>query len=281
VWAKNMKPTLSLDNLKYSPLLAAPNEPLEKHITDSINEFINRFSPKKEYTLIKLLRSYDVNIDLIDAKRVFLYSIIFHDIGKAYDWFQNRIIEAINEQKRDFSVPRHELFSAYATLHLLNENAFTNAFQFLRNCILLTIIWSHSSSRGMVLKRIAETIPRYVNVEYVKLSEERILELMSMIESILTKYKCRDGIDLLKLPAKISINEVKEMLNTLHDMLYSKSIGSNYSLYYATIPVLSTLQLIDSLVAYKNRGGCPQIYITDLPNHLIISKVREKLWLIE
>jgi CRISPR/Cas system-associated endonuclease Cas3-HD len=276
-----MRLTLPFNNLKYSPLLAAPNEPLEKHITDSVNEFINRFSPKKEYTLIRLLQSYDVNIDLIDVKRIFLYSIIFHDIGKAYDWFQNRIIEAINKQKRDFSVPRHELFSAYVTLHLLNENAFTNAFQFLRNCILFTIIWSHSSSRGMVLKRIAETIPQYVNVEYIKLSEEKRLELTSMVKSILTKYKCRDGVDLLKLPAKISINEVKEMLNVLHGILHSKSVGSNCSLYYATIPVLSTLQLIDSLVAYKNRGGCPQIYITDLPDYSIISKVREKLWLIE
>jgi CRISPR/Cas system-associated endonuclease Cas3-HD len=271
-----MRPTLPFNNLKYSPLLAAPNELLEKHITDSVNEFINRFSPKKEYTLIRLLQSYDVNIDLIDVKRIFLYSIIFHDIGKAYDWFQNRIIEAINKQERNFSVPRHELFSAYATLHLLNENAFTNAFQFLRDCILLTIIWSHSSSRGMVLKRIAETIPQYVSVEYIKLSEERRLDLTSMIESILTKYECRDGIDLLELPAEISINEVKEMLNTL-----DKSVCSDRSLYYATIPVLSTLQLIDSLVAYRNRGGRPQIYITDLPNHLMINKVREKLWLVE
>jgi CRISPR-associated endonuclease Cas3-HD len=266
----------SLDNLKYSPLLAAPNEPLEKHIVNSVDEFINRFSPKREYMLVRLLRSYDVNIDLIDARRIFLYSIIFHDIGKAYDWFQNRILEAINKQKPDFSVPRHELFSAYATSYLLNENAFTNASQFLRDCILLTIIWSHSSSRGIVLKRIAETTSQYVNVEYVKLSEERKLELMSTIESILTKYECENGINLLKLPVKISINEVKEMINTLHGRI----VGSNYyyPLYYATILVLSVFQLIDSLVAYKNRGGTPQVYIVDLPDLLTINKVRKKLW---
>jgi CRISPR/Cas system-associated endonuclease Cas3-HD len=263
-------------DLSYQPLLAALNETLEKHIKDVTNELTSCFLKKRAYTLTRLLRAHHINISLSDAKNVLLYSVIFHDIGKAFDWFQNRIIEAINRNSQNFSVPRHELFSAFATMRILTENAFTNFFQLLRDCILLSIVWSHSATRGMVLPKIMYTTPDFVKVKSVYLSERGKLEIMSILNSILAEYECEAGIDLLKLPTEISINEVEGMLKTLH-----KSLNNNLLLYYVTLPVLSSLQIIDSLVAHKNRGGKPQVHIIDLPNPSVIDKVREALWSIK
>jgi CRISPR/Cas system-associated endonuclease Cas3-HD len=255
--------------LCYQPLLAAPNETLEKHIKDVTNELVSRFLRKRACTFIRLLRSHNINISFSDVRNVFLYSSIFHDLGKAYDWFQNRIIEAKG-------VPRHELFSAFVTMQILTEGAFINSFQFLRNCVLLSIVWSHSAIRGMVLPEIMHTTPDYVKVKSVYLSEQRKLEIMAILNSVLAEYECKTGIDPLKLPTEISINEVKEMLETLN-----KSLNNNLLLYYATLPILSALQIVDSLVAHKNRGGKPQVHIIDLPNPLVVNKIREALWSTE
>jgi CRISPR/Cas system-associated endonuclease Cas3-HD len=257
-------------------LLAAPNETLEKHIKDVTNELTSRFLRKRASALMRFLRLHRINISLSDAKNVFLYSVIFHDIGKAFDWFQNRIIEAINKNFQDFSVPRHELFSAFATMRILTEDAFTNFFQLLRDCVLLSIVWSHSATRGMVLPKIIYTTPNFVKVKSVYLNEWGKLEIISILNLILAEYKCEAGIDLLKLPIEISINEVGEMLKKLH-----KSLNNNLLLYHATLPVLSTLQIVDSLVAHKNRGGKPQVHIIDLPTISVIDKAREALWSIE
>jgi len=125
------------------------------------------------------------------------------------------------------------------------------------------------------LLKIMYTTPDFVKVKSVHLSGRRKLEIISILNSILAEYKCETGIDLLKLPTEISINEVKGILKTLHKAL------NNSLLYYATLPVLSALQIADSLVAHKNRGGKPQVHIIDLPSPSVINKVREALWSIE
>jgi len=278
--------SFTCNSLGQQPLLAAPNETLEKHIKDVTNELVSRFLKKKACTLMRLLRSHSLtsgpatvthtNVSFSDARNVFLYSAIFHDLGKAYDWFQNRIIEAAKKNPQNFSVPRHEIFSAFAAMQILTENAFTNSFQFLRDCVLLSIVWSHSAIRGMVLPEIMYTTSDYIKVKSVYLSKRGKLEIMAILNSILAKYECEDGIDLLKLPTEISINEVEKMLKML-----DKSLNSNLLLYYATLPVLSTLQIVDSLVAHKNRGGKPQVHVVDLPDPSVINKVRVTLWSIE
>jgi CRISPR/Cas system-associated endonuclease Cas3-HD len=264
------------DDLDRQPLLAAPNETLEKHIRDATDELAGRFLRKRAYTLARLLQSYNINISLNDAKNALLYSVIFHDVGKAYDWFQIRIVKAVNKNSQNFSVPRHELFSAFATMQILTKNSFTNFFQLLRNCVLLSIVWSHSATRGMVLPKIMYTTPNFVKVKVIRLSERKKLEIVSILNSILLEYECKAGIDLLKLPKEISVDEVGRILKMLHE-----SLSDNPLLYYATLPILSTIQIVDSLVAHKNRGGKPQVHIIDLPNFSVMGRVRETLWSIE
>lgn len=253
-------------------LLAAKNESLEKHTEDVTDEVANRFLERRARTLVRIVKP-EVNFSLSDAKRALLYTAIFHDIGKAYDWFQDTLAE------KD-TAPRHELFSAFVASRILKENAFSSSSQFLRNCVLLTIAWHHYVTRGMVLPEIAETTPRFVPVKFLRLSEQRKLELVEILCSVLKKYRCEDGVDLSELPESISRDDnIKKLVDELQDVLESRDANPNGRLYFATLPVLSALQVADSLVAYRNRGtGELQIHTTDLVDPLLADKVRKALW---
>jgi CRISPR-associated endonuclease Cas3-HD len=260
------------------PLLSAPNETLEKHIKCVARELAERLLEKRARAIARFLQSYSIEVELRDAKNALLYSAIFHDLGKAYDRFQERIIEAVNKGSSDFSVPRHELFSAFATSQILTEKAFINSFEFLRDCVLLSIVWSHLSSRGAILQEIRETTARYVPDKLVSLDATRKQELTSMLNSILTEYECKAGVDLSRLPVEISIDEVKEMLNALNASLEKGPYENKNLLYHAVLPILSSLQLVDSLVSHKNRGGKQPIYVIDLPDPSTVGRVRKALW---
>jgi len=264
------------------PLLAAPNETLREHIEGVAEELINRFLKKRARTLSRLLRSYNIDVNLRDVEKALLYSAIFHDVGKAYDWFQERIVEAALQGLSEFSVPRHELFSALATSHILAKESFASpsGSQLLRTCVLLSIVWSHSSSRGAIIPKIAETIDRFVKVNSVSLNQQRSSELVSILDSVLKRYECYDGIDLSRLPRTISITEVKKLLGELDKPLRSES-KLGHLLYHVTLPVVSALQVADSLVSNRNRGGKRREYIADLPDPLVVIKVKRALWSTE
>jgi hypothetical protein len=100
-----------------------------------------------------------------------------------------------------------------------------------------------------------------------------------MLNSILTEYECKAGVDLSRLPVEISIDEVKEMLNALNGSLEKGPYENKNLLYHAVLPILSSLQLVDSLVSHKNRGGRqPPIYVIDLPDPSAVGRVRKALW---
>jgi CRISPR-associated endonuclease Cas3-HD len=269
-----------LDHIDYKAheLLAAPSETLKEHIEGILEELVKSFLKKRARALLRFLQSKGFYIDLRCAEKTFLYSAIFHDVGKSYDYFQERIIEAARKGESEFTVPRHELFSALVTSRVLTSEAFTDHSWLLRNCVLLSIVWSHSSSRGMVIPRIKDTTSSFIEVESVNLSEQRSLKLKSLLDSMLEKYDCREGVDLSKIPRTISNDEVKVLLEELDKSLRGEE---GRTLYHATIPILSALQVVDSLVSRKNRGGEMREYTADLPDPLMMSEVKRVLWSVE
>jgi hypothetical protein len=269
-----------LDHIDYKAheLLAAPSETLKEHIEGILEELVRSFLKKRARALLRFLQSKGFYIDLRCAEKAFLYSAIFHDVGKSYDYFQERIIEAARKGESEFTVPRHELFSALVTSRVLTSEAFTNHPWLVRNCILLSIVWSHSSSRGMVIPRIRDTTSSFIEVESVNLSEQRSLKLKSLLDSVLEKYDCREGVDLSKIPRTISNDEVKVLLGELDKLLHGEE---GHTLYHATIPILSALQVVDSLISSRNRRGERREYTTDLPDPSMVSEVRKALWSVE
>lgn len=262
-------------------LLAAPQETLQEHLKGVTDEVARMTLKKKMWTIMRVAESFS-NLHYSDVKKVFICVAAMHDVGKAYDWFQKRIHHAIAKGEKEFTVPRHELFSTYVASLVLKESF--NVSHILYDCALLSILWHHYASRGPVLPRIWDTMKIYApGLNSVYLDEEGKKELVSILKLIFTEYLDSFKVDPSKVPSHISLNETKKLIEYLDMKLNRRDseyfVSGNNVLYYVTLPVLSTLQVADLLVANRKRGGNgPSIYTI---NSLIVNKWRQRLWLKE
>lgn len=232
---------------------------------------------KRALTLARL-----AGVELADALRAFSYSAVFHDVGKAYDWFQKRI----HEEK---SVPMHEYFSTVVAYRALSEKAF--ASQYTRGLclsVLLAVALHHYSIRGAVLsENVEKNMKNFVGASSVKLAESERGELCEAINSALRRVSTVSGVNMLlrveeaAIPSEITQSEVCEVVEWLSGEVTMDHSRKKH-LYACTLAVLSVLQLADITVAGRNRAGkdnkWSERYISDLPTPEIISKVKKLLF---
>lgn len=253
-------------------LYAAPTETLKQHIEEVLGELEQRFLNKRALCIARLAEKIgNQRVSISEAKCAFILSHALHDAAKAYDWYQNKIRNA----KDEFSVPRHEVFSAVIASKVIDR-----IFQLdLLHCTLITIAWHHYPLRGLAFTKIIDTMDEFVTVDEISLNVSERQELIDILEPLLKRFNCSSYIELTRIPKRLTKSEAKELLNELRKRLEeAKSNGLN-RLYVLTIPILSALQVTDSLVASRNRKKSQKPpHIIDLPDVLIIKKVAETLW---
>ena len=245
-------------------LVAFHNEPLRKHLEDVTREILARFLSKRTKLLAKLLKSSS-DIDSESINRAMLYSGIFHDVGKAYEPFQ----ETLREQG---TAPRHEIFSVF-----FSDKVLTKMKKELKTIVLLAIAWHHSSTRGMVLERIGGTTGKFLQFDSVKLKEHSRNELSEILDGLFSQFKCGEDVDLSNIPDEISKDNAEKLFNELGKSIRGEK-NVSYRTYVATLPVLSALQVADTKVAFENRNenrnkGMSPIHIRDITD----LKAKEKI----
>lgn len=246
-------------------LIAFPDEPLHKHLEDVTDEISRRFLFKRSKLLTKLLKSY-IDIDLDNIKHAIIYTGIFHDVGKAYEPFQETL-------RQKGTAPHHEVFSVFFL-----DKVLVKMNTCLKKIILLTIAWHHLSTRGAVLERIGGTIDKFLPIDSVKLNEYSRKVLSEILQNILLKFECGEEIDLSNIPKVISVNDVKNLLDELGRSVRREK-NNSYRIYLATIPLLTALQVADAKVSFKNRktGTTLPLYIKDITDLDIQKKIVQTL----
>jgi CRISPR-associated endonuclease Cas3-HD len=212
-------------------------EPLKQHLEYVTREISTRFLPKRTRLLAKLLESY---VDTDSIRRTILYAGILHDVGKAYDPFQETL-------RRKGTAPRHEVFSVF-----FSDKVLTRSMEELKIIVLLAIAWHHSSTRGAVLERIAGTTNRFLHADSFGLNEGSKMELYKILESMFAQFECGEEVNLSNIPTVISVEDTENLLNQLGRSLRSEK-SRGYRTYRATLPLLSALQVADTKVSFENR----------------------------
>lgn len=255
-------------------LLAFVNETLRDHLTGVVEVAVG--FRKRALTLACL-----AGVELADALRAFSYSAVFHDVGKAYDWFQARI----REEKGVFM---HEYFSTFVASKVLSEKAFASQpAGDLYLSVLLAIALHHYPMRGAVLREnVEKDMKKLVDAWSVKLAEGERSELCEAINSALRRAGAVSGVDMLlrveeaAIPSEITQREVCEFVGWLSDEVVRDS-SRKTRLYACTMAVLSVLQLADIIAAGRSRGGrddWSRLFVSDIPSTEIISKVKKLLF---
>ncbi len=238
-------------------LIAFRNELLRKHLEDVTREILTRFLSKRTELLVKLLKSYS-DVDSESIKHVVLYSGIFHDIGKAYEPFQETL------RRERSTAPRHEVFSVFFV-----DKVLTKMKKELKTIVLLAIAWHHLSTRGMVLERIGGTTGKFLKfLRSVKLNEDSRKELSEILNDLFSEFKCGEEVDLSNIPKEILRSDAEGLLDNLGKDI-RKERDVSYRTYVTTLPVLTALQVADAKVAFENRKEIneempPPIHVRDI-----------------
>lgn len=234
-------------------LIAFPNEPLEKHLEGVTREISIRFLPKRTKLLAKFFKSYS-DVDLESIRHAILYAGIFHDVGKAYEPFQEML-------KQRGAAPHHEIFSVF-----LSDMVITKMKKDLKIIVLLAIAWHHYATRGIVLERIGGTTSKFLRVNSVQLNEYSGKMLYEILDNLFSKFGCGDEVDLTNIPKTISVNDAENLLDELGRSIRREKSNS-YRTYFAVLPLLTALQVADAKIAFENRNkGTRPIHIRDITN---------------
>lgn len=233
-------------------LIAFPNELLQEHLENVTKEILARFLSKRSKLMFKLLKPY-TNIDLEIIKHAILYAGIFHDVGKAYDYFQKTL-------RQRGKAPRHEVFSVFFL-----DRVLTKIEKNLKTIVLLAIAWHHSSTRGAILERIGGTMRNFLPVDSVRLDECSKRELLETFNNIFLIFGCGEEIVLQNIPEIISVYDAEKLLDELGRCIRSEK-KNLYKTYFTTLPLLTALQIADIKVAFENRKttNTLPVYIKDI-----------------
>lgn len=236
-------------------LIASRNEPLWKHLEDVTGEILTRFLPKRTKLLVKLLKSYS-DVDSESIGHAILYTGIFHDVGKAYEPFQETL-----KREQKSTAPHHEIFSVF-----FSDMVLTKMKKDLKTIVLLAIAWHHSATRGVVLERIGGTTSKFLRVDSVKLNEYSRKMLSEILDNIFSKFGCGEEADLSNIPKTISVNDAENLLDELGRSVRREK-SDLYRTYFAVLPLLTALQVADAKVAFENRKeGTPSVHVRDITN---------------
>lgn len=233
-------------------LIAFSDETLRKHLEDVAKEISTRFLPKRAELVVGLLKPSDVNLE--SARCAMLCTGIFHDVGKAYEPFQEML-------RKEGIAPRHEIFSVYFSDKVLNKKKGD-----LRTIVLLAIAWHHSATRGVILERIRGTTSKYLKVDSVRLNGHSREMLSEILGDLLSKFGCEEEADLSEIPEVITVDDAGNLLDELGRCIRKEESGS-YRIYPAVLPLLTALQIADAKVASENRKeGIPPVHLRDITN---------------
>lgn len=257
-------------------IYAAPDETLEDHVRVAL-EFLygDRLSLAK--CSKALARASKINLGIgvneEEARDVINLAIALHDIGKAYAEYQQMILKA--KSSKDFSVPRHEVYSAFAINKLLDKRV-----NELWECMILSVLWHHYPTRGENIAVIFRTMREYLRIGKVTISREAVEEVRSIVEASLEGVGVR--VDRYNLqwnafPREVELGdgELFDFLNGLNDKF---ALPHPERIYATALSILYPLQLCDIYSASKNRGlkswGEFPMYLEELPSYMFRENLR-------
>lgn len=257
---------MSCDNI-----WAGDSESLDKHIRTALNEFNTLFVRTKYTSVLSRIFGYNEE-NLENACKI---CILFHDIAKAYDQYQERI-----RRRGEFTYPAHDYYSAYIVNKLI-ENKWKGE-------IITAISWHHGATRGFRVNieetetgRILDEIVR--ELQEITLNESSYTYVLNMLENIIKDYYIKE-VKINELPNKITFKELKSFFRNFEVELLQKK--KNEPKFFRRTHLLTRILLFcDNLAASKNRGNKDKssripIFISDFVNPEEIEKAFKEIQML-
>jgi len=245
-------------------LMAAPMETLWDHLNVAL-VFYKYLYGRQQYGQLLFERALCFEVNLKEnADALPKLAILLHDLGKAYEPLQNSVAK---KGRAAF----HEYVSTVAASYILKLEGLSNDSDFLKNALLLSIIWHHTAMRGSELAgrkiKIENFLHTYALFKGIQSATFLELEAYDELKDILIHLAKAAGIssylNLSHLPYRIDLEEVHEKADDLANKLASMR---GPELYFFSLLLLHPLMVCDNYSANINRMGRITRFLIDLPS---------------
>ncbi|MEM3791950.1 MAG: CRISPR-associated endonuclease Cas3'', partial [Candidatus Bathyarchaeia archaeon] len=222
-------------------------ETLERHITAGLRYMQEIYLKNMYHRHI----SKRLNVSDEDSINLLKVAYMLHDLGKAYDPFQTRIIEG-------HGAPGHEVLSSYVAVKhckVLDEN--------LTRSVALSILLHHHAMRTL-----SEAFIQFCEVKHFTISMEKAEWLKRNVYADVLNFLPNS------LTSEQVVNVLMRELNRLITPKLSEGLGQIYATAYL---ILHPLMVCDNLSAYTAKFGGDIVKVEDLDLGKLRNWIREFL----
>ena len=257
-------------------LMAAPNETLWDHLNVAL-VFYKHIYVAQGYGALLFRRAVRLGLDVPGGLKGDLnvlpqLAILLHDLGKAYEPLQGSVRER-------GTASHHEYVSVAAASRMLRLDGLGGDARFLRDSILLSIVWHHTAMRGSDIHErrswLADVYRRYSSDRKYVFRLEEAGELRWIMDTLAKTFNLHNYLDVDSLPGEITLDDVNRVSSSLVEELRDRERG--LKLYAYALLILHPLMVCDNYSANTNRMGRLTRFLADLPTPRETVPIRDAL----
>jgi len=227
---------------------AFKNQSLTQHLKEVVEITEKYLTLGYIKTIAQKFKMNEIDAEEESLRELLLLTALFHDTGKAIEYYQQQFDERCNNITPKYSFYLHELFSAiYLQRYFSAVRKYSEDLRYLS--LLSVINHMHALRDYPELRkllhpeqRVATNIKNMFEKAFVK------SDYINVLKDAFASYTFLDVDCFCKaLNSKISLNECRELLSGIRDFENSKSFTKLYVL------ILFPLVVSDNIEAYKSR----------------------------
>jgi len=227
---------------------AFKNQSLTQHLKEVVEIAEKHLTLGYIKTVTQKFKMNNIDVEDKSLEEILPLTALFHDIGKAIEYYQQQFDEKCNNIYPKYSFYLHELFSAiYLRRYFSVVRKYSEDLQYLS---LLSVINHMHALRDYPELRDLLHPTQKVATKIKNIFEKAFIK-SNYIDDLKNDFASYTFLDIdsfcKALNSKISLNECRALLDKIRDFENSKSFSKLYVL------ILLPLVVSDNIAAYKSR----------------------------